>query len=292
MRFNREASMNDLETAYARCEEITDNEAKNFAYGIRLLPIEKRRAMSALYAFARRVDDIGDGAISTSDKLRGLSSVRDQIAMLANGDPPASDAVLVALGDVVAHYPLPLGALEELITGCEMDCRGEVYETFDELVGYCRCVAGSIGRLSLAIFGTDEPDRGGYLADTLGVGLQITNILRDIVEDRQVMGRVYLPREDLDRFGCASDASGPPEALVDLVRFEAGRAKQRYAEGLALLDLLDHRSRACVAAMAGIYRRLLARIERHPLSVLDHRVSLPTWEKAWVVARSFAGMGA
>jgi phytoene synthase len=284
--------MSDLSLAYERCEEITHSEAKNFAYGIRLLPLPKRQAMSALYAFARRVDDIGDGAISTEEKLRGLSEVRDQIAVLKSGNPPASDSVLIALADVVSHYPLPLGALEELVTGCEMDCRGEVYETFDELVTYCRCVAGSIGRLSLSIFGTIEPERGAYLADMLGIGLQLTNILRDIVEDRQVMGRVYLPRADLERFGCKSDASGPPEALVDLMRFEAGRAKQRYEEGLTLLDMLDYRSRACVAAMAGIYRRLLSRIERDPLSVLDHRVSLPAWEKAWVAARSLAGVGA
>jgi len=277
--------------AYARCEEITRSEAKNFAYGIRLLPAPKRQAMSALYAFARRVDDIGDGPGSTVEKIAALSGVRAQVASLGTVAHEGDD-VLVALADASRRYPIPVDALLEVVTGCEMDCRQQRYETFDDLVVYCRCVAGSIGRLSLAVFGSTDDAVAAGLADTLGIGLQVTNILRDIVEDRDVMGRVYLPAQDLDRFGCADDASGPLDALVDLVRFEAGRAKQRYAEGLHLLDLLDHRSRACVAAMAGIYRRLLGRIERDPLAVLDHRVSLPAWEKAWVAARSLAGAGA
>jgi phytoene synthase len=278
-----------LADAYQRCEAITGAEAKNFAYGIRLLPPPKRQAMSALYAFARRVDDVGDGSGSITEKLAALGEIRAQIETL--DAPPGDDPVLVALSDAATRYPLPIGALDELITGCEMDCRFERYVTFDDLVVYCRCVAGSIGRLSLAVFGSTDPERAPGLADTLGIGLQVTNILRDIVEDRDVMGRVYLPEEDLARFGCVPDASGPLPALVDLVRFEAGRAQTRYGEGLALLDLLDHRSRACVAAMSGIYSRLLRRIERDPLAVLDRRVSVPAWEKAWVAARSLAGAG-
>ncbi|HUZ20769.1 MAG TPA: presqualene diphosphate synthase HpnD [Acidimicrobiales bacterium] len=283
--------MIDADAAYERCEEITGSEARNFAYGIRLLPPPKRQAMSALYAFARRVDDIGDGAAPADEKLASLAGVRRDLAALAAGEHPEDDPVLVALADALARYPMPLEALGELVTGCEMDCRQQRYERFADLAVYCRCVAGSVGRLSLAVFGSDRPELAPSLADTLGIALQITNILRDVVEDRQVMGRVYLPLEDLRRFGCEEDASGPQDRLAELVRFEAGRAKERYAEGLGLLDLLDHRSRACVAAMAGIYRRLLARIEREPLVVLDRRVSLPAWEKAWVAARSLAGAG-
>ncbi len=280
----------DLAAAYARCEEITRSQARNFAYGIRLLHSDKRQAMSALYAFARRVDDIGDGAGDPQCKLASLQAVRADIDRLAAGTAAPEDAVLVALADTMARYPLPAEALHELVTGCEMDCRGERYTTFEELAVYCRCVAGSIGRLSLAIFGSADPD-APRLADVLGIALQLTNILRDVVEDRDVMGRMYLPVEDLARFGCEPDASGPLDQLVDLVRFEAGRARERYEEGLQLLDLLDRRSRSCVAAMAGIYRRLLGRIERDPLAVLDHRISLPAWEKAWVAARSLAGAG-
>lgn len=281
----------DLGAAYLRCEEITKEEARNFSYGIRLLPEPKRRAMSALYAFARRVDDIGDGPGAPAEKLAALGDVRAALAALETGDH-SHDPVLVALADAVRRYSLPVSALGEIVTGCEMDCRKQRYGTFDDLVTYCRCVAGSVGRLSLAIFGTDRPEEAAALADTLGIALQLTNILRDIVEDREVMGRVYLPAEDLRRFGCELDASGPPDALVDLLRFEASRARGHYAEGLCLLDHLDHRSRACVSAMAGIYRRLLDRIDRDPLAVLQRRVSLPAWEKAWVAARSLAGASA
>ncbi|MHB1989039.1 MAG: presqualene diphosphate synthase HpnD [Acidimicrobiales bacterium] len=281
----------DLVTAYDRCEEITRHEAKNFAYGIRLLPTDRRRAMAALYALARRVDDIGDGDAPVPDKLCQLQTVRSSVAALRQGDSRDDDAVLTALADAASRYPIPLEAFGELVDGCEMDCRQSSYETFDELVVYCRCVAGSIGRLSLGVFGAEDLAEAEPLADTLGVALQLTNILRDVVEDRTTMGRVYLPQEDLARFGCRPDGTGQPGAMSELIRLEAARARARYDEGLHLLDLLDHRSRACVAAMAGIYRRLLVRIEADPTAVLTRRVSLPTWEKAWVAARSLAGAG-
>jgi 15-cis-phytoene synthase len=278
-----------IEDAYTRCEAITRAEARNFSYGIRLLPDDKRRAMSALYAFARRVDDIGDGAAPIAQKLDELQAVREDVALVEKGDVPADDPVLVALSDTAHRYPIDPDALLEIVEGCEMDCRQQHYASFEELTVYCRCVAGSVGRLSLQIFGSDAPE-APVLADTLGIALQVTNILRDIVEDREVMGRVYLPADDLARFACAADASGPVDNLVDCIRFEASRASERYREGLALLDLLDRRSRACVAAMAGIYRRLLVRIERDPSAVLSGRISLPAWEKAYVAARSLAGV--
>lgn len=284
--------MSDLVDAYQHCEEITRAEARNFSYGIRLLPHDKRDAMSALYAFARRVDDIGDGIGAAEDKLIALAKTRQEIEKIASGNPPAGDPVLIALADAIERYSMPTAALGELVTGCEMDCRQKRYETFDDLAVYCRCVAGSIGRLSVSIFGSSDDKVAPGFADTLGIALQMTNILRDIVEDRERMGRIYLPGEDLARFGCAPDATGPLDALVDLVHFEADRARAHYREGLRLLALLDRRSRACVSAMAGIYARLLERIEKNPIAVLDHRVSLPTWEKAWVAAVSLAGLSA
>lgn len=283
-----------VEAAYDRCEEITKHEAKNFAYGIRLLPPDRRRAMAALYALARRVDDIGDGDAAVEEKLVALAGVRADLGEVRAGRPPADDPVLVALADASGRYPIPLEAFGELVNGCEMDCRQSTYETFEELVVYCRFVAGSIGRLSLGVFGTAEgtdPERAAYLADQLGVALQVTNILRDVLEDRTTMGRVYIPRADLELCGCSPDATGPREEMATLVRLEAARAREFYEEGLGLLEVLDHRSRACVAAMAGIYRRLLSRIEADPSAVLVRRVSLPTWEKAWVAARSLAGAG-
>lgn len=275
-----------VEAAYDRCERITAKEAKNFAFGIRLLPPPKRRAMSALYALARRIDDIGDGDATVDEKLARLDGVRRSVTDLRDGRVDGEDPVLVALADAAGRYAIPLAAFDEIVEGCEMDCRGTVYETFEELTVYCRCVAGSVGRLSLGVFGTDRPEVAEPLADTLGIALQVTNILRDVLEDRREMGRVYLPAEDLKRFGCEPDASGPPDAMGDLVSYEAERASTLYEEGLQLLPMLDHRSRACVGAMAGIYRRLLARIVEDPAAVLSRRVSLPNWEKAWVAARA------
>ncbi len=277
----------NLQAAYDECEAITRREAKNFAYGIRLLRRPERRALSAVYALARRIDDIGDGEGSAEEKLSGLRSVRKDIE--ARGE--SEDPVLVALRDAAVRYGLPMAAFGELIDGCEMDVHGTHYETIDELVGYCRRVAGTVGRLSLAVFGSSEREGAVALADDLGVALQLTNILRDVVEDRS-NGRVYLPAEDARSVGCPPDLSGPPEAIASLVAFECERARTWFAQGLQLLPLLDRRSRACVGAMAGIYRRLLDRIEADPISVTAGRVSLPGSEKALVALRALAGRSA
>ncbi len=275
--------------AYQACEAITASEARNFAYGIRLLPPAKRQAMSALYAVARRIDDIGDGEASREDKRVALARVGSQVdAVVADGAAAGDDPVLVALADTIGRFGVPVDALHELIDGCRHDVDGVTYERFDDLVSYCRLVAGTVGRLSLAVYGCPDPARAGPLADALGVALQITNILRDIVEDRDTMGRVYLPAEDIRRFGAHPDLRGPADAVIALVAFEAGRAERWYEDGLALLPMLDHRSRACTAAMAGIYHDLLDRIRRDPAAVLRTRVSVPAWRKASVAVRALA----
>ena len=282
-----------VEAAYRHCEEITRREARNFSYGIRLLPAEKRRAMSAVYATARRIDDIGDGALPAAEKLARLDQTRNALHRLPAG---GGDPVLDALGDAARRFPIPLTAFDEVIDGCAADVQGRRYRSIDDLLWYCRCVAGSIGRLSLGVFGTAEPARASALADALGVALQLTNILRDLVEDR-VARRVYVPAEDLDRFGCALHLDGgqltdPPDRLIALVRWEAERAERWYRDGLRLLPMLDWRSGACTAAMAGIYHRLLARIASDPLAVTRTRLSLPSREKAWVAAQALVGHAA
>jgi 15-cis-phytoene synthase len=278
----------DLNRAYAACAEVTRREAKNFAYGIALLPPPKRRSMAVVYALARRVDDIVDESGPTEARARALDELEARVtATMAEGVAAApDDAVLVALADVVRRYPLPSDAVADLFEGCRRDLVLTRMATLDDLVAYCRQVAGSIGRLSLAIFGTDRPAVTAPLADDLGVALQLTNLLRDVVEDRDQLGRVYLPADDLARFGCAPDASGPADRLAALVTFEAERARGWYERGLGLLPHLDRRSRACVAAMAGIYHRLLDDIERDPSAVLRGRVSLTTGQKVGVAARS------
>ena len=275
-----------IDEAYAHCWEVTSSEAKNFAYGIRLLPPPKRKAMAALYALARRIDDIGDGDDDPVVKVQRLDAVRADLRTLrTDARAVAGDPVFAALAHASTRYPIPLDAFDDLIDGCEQDSLGTTYKSVDEVVQYCRQVAGSVGRLSLGVFGAADMAAATPLADDLGVALQLTNILRDVAEDR-AMGRVYLPATDLAEFGCAPDASGPPEAMGLLVRFECARARAWYRRGLALLPHLDRRSRACTAAMAGIYRRLLDRIERDPTAVLDRRVSLPTREKVVVAARA------
>jgi 15-cis-phytoene synthase len=309
----------DATEAYLECERITWSQARNFAYGIRLLPPPKRRALAAVYAFARRIDDIGDGDLPATEKAQALEGARAQTQALveavdnrespeAAGLDPA-DAVLVALADAGTRFPIPLAAFGELIDGCLADVNQASYETFDDLLWYCRCVAGSIGRLSLGVYRGDrgvappgeksakDPARQSRMADDLGVALQLTNILRDVRED-YLNGRVYLPADDLAKFGCelplGQPEPYPTEAqqarFASLVEFEAARAREWYASGMRLLGTIDRRSAACTGAMAGIYRRLLERIARQPSAVLRGRMSLPAGEKALVAAQALTGI--
>jgi phytoene synthase len=285
----------ELTDAYAECERITWTQARNFAYGIRLLPPAKRRGLAVIYAFARRIDDIGDGTLPPERKIADLAAARSSVLDLNpdGSDSNGGDPVLFALADVARNFPVPMAAFGELIDGCVADVKGTSYQTFEDLLYYCRCVAGSVGRLSLGIFGTRASLGGGStehaseLADSLGLALQLTNILRDILEDYG-NGRVYLPAEDLAKFDL--DLADPdPQQFAKLVEFEVDRARDLYATGLRLLAMLDRRSAACTGAMAGIYRGLLDRIAADPAAVLRGRMSLSGKQKAVVAARALAG---
>jgi phytoene synthase len=286
----------NVQTAYAACQAITRGEARNFSYGIALLPAAQRRAMTAVYAAARRIDDIGDGDLPDAEKERALESLRHSLLAVRDADRPAADQVdpvLLALADAAERFPLPLTAFGEIVDGCLADVSVHSYRTFDELVEYCRCVAGAVGRLSVGIYRPRRLSEAWEPADALGVALQITNILRDVREDR-LAGRIYLPAEDLERFGCRLDIddsgalTDPPDAFAALIRFQAERAQIWYDRGAALLPLLDRRSAACTAAMAGIYHRLLGIIAADPDAVRTRRVSLPAAQKAAVAARALA----
>ena len=294
-----------IDAAYARCEQITREQAANFYFGIRLLSGERRRAMCAVYAFARLIDDIGDGSLAGERKLAALEAQERALDALGRGEADPADPVMTALADAMTRFPLPLDALAALVEGVRMDVEGTAYETFEDLVPYCRRVAGAVGRVCLAIFGPrasrrSELERAYELADDLGVALQITNILRDVREDA-ANGRVYLPAADLRRYGLPAQPSEllaalPPAAgggdLDGLVSFEAARAREWFARGMQLVPMLDRRSAACVLAMAGIYRRLLERIDAAPREAMSARMSLPAREKAWVAARGLIGAGA
>jgi len=303
-----------LGQAYRHCEQTTRREAGNFYYGIRLLAPAQRQAMCAVYAFARRVDDIGDGSLAPAAKLGGLERQARALARLPGAVD--EDPVLIALADAYQRFQIPPDALPALIDGVRMDVEGVRYETFEELVLYCRRVAGAIGRACLAIFGLRRRGEGerveaAQLADDLGVALQLTNILRDLREDAE-HGRVYLPAQDIRRYGLLADgqeAQAPAllaglaatahrgyeseledlASLCALMRFEADRASGWFERSIALTEQLDRRSAACVLAMANIYRRLLVRIEDEPLRALQERMALRGHEKAWVATRSMFG---
>jgi phytoene synthase len=281
-----------LTEAFAATESITRSQARNFYYGIRLLPRDKRTALCAVYALARRIDDIGDGDdLRAEEKLRRLADLSDRLDGI---ESESADPVLVAVAEVSRHFPIPLGAFGELIEGVRLDVQGARYDTFAELTQYCRYVAGSIGRLCLGVFGSGSDPAAADHADALGIALQQTNILRDIREDL-LAGRVYLPAEDLDRFdvrlrldedGRLADDGG---RLSELIRFSAERAGDWYTAGLRLLPLLDWRSRSCCAAMAGIYRQLLARIAADPTLVFGGRLSLSGADKGRIAMRALIG---
>jgi phytoene synthase len=260
--------------------------------------------MCAAYAFARRVDDIADGTLSEEEKLNALEEAERSLAALT--DPTTAmavsgDPVLVALIDARERFAFEPRTLVELVEGVRMDVRGASYEDFDQLVLYCRHVAGTIGRVCLSIFTDGAPlsETQTSLADDLGVAFQLTNILRDVREDAET-GRVYLPAEDLRRFAVITAGDEPrapamlasiaraSAGLVELVGFEAERAEQWFRRGIGVVELLDRRSGACVGAMAGIYRRVLERVAADPQRALRERVSLPAPEKAWVAARAMA----
>jgi phytoene synthase len=286
-----------IQQAYDACKTITREQARNFHYGIRLLPADRRAALSAVYALARRIDDVGDGDLPTAEKLARLAEIRTSIHDLGGG-ADSGDPVLVALADAARRFPLPLLAFDELIDGVvmdvEMDEHGRRYETFEDLVVYCRCVASSIGRLCLAIFAGRPDPRAPVHADSLGIALQQTNVLRDIREDL-MHGRVYLPQRDLERFGVELRL-GADGALVDddgalraLIRFSCARARHWYDDGLRLVPLLDRRSAACCLAMSGIYTRLTERIAAEPSAVFDRRLSLSGRQKAMVATAALLG---
>jgi phytoene synthase len=284
----------DTSAAYRHCAMITRSAARNFYYGISLLPKEKRAAMCAVYALARRIDDVGDEPAPEDEKRAGLEALRRVLCELDT----TTDPVLIAVADAARRFPIPLGAFTELVDGVamdlEMDLTGRRYADFDELVTYCRRVAGSVGRLCLGVFGSRPTPEAPEYADALGIALQQVNILRDIREDL-VGGRVYLPQADLDRFGVdlalhedgrLVDCDGQLRALVtDL----AGRARVWFDRGLRLVPMLDRRSAACCVTMSGIYRELLDQIAADPGLVFDRRLSLSAGRKAAVAAKALLG---
>jgi phytoene synthase len=261
-----------VQEAYAEVGRITRREAKNFAYGIMVLPRAKRQAIAAIYAFARRVDDVADGDLPLPEKRAELEELRAAL----REDP--ADPVFVALRDARERFGIPREPLEALIDGGLQDTEQATYADFAELRGYCEKVAGAVGLACVPVYGSDDTEH----AMTLGIALQLINIIRDVDEDRQ-LGRVYLPQDELAGFEVEELAPSPQ--FRELMAFEAERARAYLAEGLRLLDSLDRRSALCVGTFAGLYRETLDRIEAGGFDVFGEKTRLSTPRKLAVVAR-------
>jgi phytoene synthase len=274
-----------VEDAYAEASRITRREARNFAWGIAVLPRPKRLAVAALYAFARRVDDIADDPdLGVGERRAGLEECRAAVEALPDASP--DDAVLVALADAVTRYPVPREALLDLVAGGLMDVEKSRYASWDELREYCRCVAGAVGLACTAVYGPRDPDAAPVLAESLGLALQQINIMRDVAEDWD-LGRVYLPHDELERFGVAEgDIAGGrvgPEWRA-LMEHQARRAEAYMGEGLRLLPLLDRRCALGVRAFAGVYRGLLVQMRERDYDVFSQRPHLSAVGKVRAVA--------
>jgi phytoene synthase len=263
--------------AYAEVERLTRRRARNFAYGIMVLPRPKRRAIAALYAFAREVDDVADGDLPREEKRTRLEALRHAL-----DGPPNGSATLVALADARGRYGIPRRALEDLVDGGIQDLDRTRYATFDDLRGYCRLVAGAVGRACLPVYGGRDEER----AETLGIALQLINILRDVAEDWR-LGRVYLPQDELASFDVSEEDIGEgrcTSAWRALMAYQAERARVFLADGLGLVRELDRRSALCVSTFAGLYAATLERIEAAGYDVFGGPPHLSPLTKLRIVA--------
>jgi len=275
----------DLREAQRFCERLARREAKNFYWGFISLPHEQRVAIFALYGFARHIDDEADDP-QREHRAERLDVHRARVSRAMRGE--YDDPVTQVLADAVRRYQIPEAELQLLIDGVATDLTRSRYDTWDELRVYCNAVASVVGRMCVRVFGFDDPvalER----ADDLGLALQLTNILRDVREDA-AMGRIYLPAEDLARFGVSVDdviAGTPGSGWEELVAFEVARAEKLFASGYRVLAHIPRRPAACVQTMAGIYHRILEKIERDPRLPLRERASLTRAEKLGVLVRSW-----
>jgi len=276
------------------CRELARREAGNFYWGFIALPHAQRISIYALYGFARQLDDATDGPepAGLAERLQRLEVHRARLRRAAAGDP-GDDPVLQVLLHAVHRHGIPLTELEDLVSGVAMDLSCHRYASWDELGRYCHLVAGVVGQMCVRIFGSADPAALAR-ADDLGTALQLINILRDVREDAS-MGRVYLPADDLARFGISEAgllAGEPGPTWPALVEHEAVRARRLYTSGIGVCAYIPVQARVCVRTMAGIYSGILDRIEADPELPLRRRVRLSSGEKAGVMVRSWAAVTA
>jgi len=275
-----------LGESYAFCRAVARRRAKNFYYSFVLLPREQRNAMCAIYAFMRYCDDLSDEPGASQEPLeRWRCALVDALGGKFDGYP-----AWPAFCDTIQRYRIPHEYFFQMIEGVMSDLEPRRIAMFDELYHYCYQVASVVGLCTIHVFGFDSPD-ALPLAEKCGVAFQLTNILRDVCEDAG-RGRVYLPAEDLERFGVEADklcAGAASAEFKKLMAFEADRARGFYRESQPLIGLVHQRSRPALRALIGIYWRLLERIEEGGFDV-SRRVKLSVVEKAWVVVRAWVGV--
>ena len=281
------ASTSELELAYADCQQLTRREAKNFYYAFVTLPQEKRKAIYAAYAFCRHCDDSVDEAASPEDKLSALADLRSSLAQAYQGKAPTP--TFLALADAADRYSIPEEYFREIIQGVESDLVKTRYQDFEELRQYCYRVASVVGLVCLQIFQYRDEVAREHAVD-LGLAMQLTNIMRDVREDWS-MGRVYLPQDEMARFGYTEEhleAGIRNDAFVQLLTLQGERARQYYRSGSRLLPYLSRRSRACPAVLGAIYSKVLDRIEATGYNVLgEERIALSTGEKLRITAKAW-----
>lgn len=288
-----------LVMAYSVCKDITRRAAKNFYYAFLVLPRPKRAALCAVYAFMRRCDDISDDPkLSPAERREQLESWLHSLHRAQQGNP-TDDPILLALTDTQRRYAIPAGLLDELAHGTAMDLEeaeasietgsGVIhYRTFEDLRLYCYRVASVVGLVCIRVFGYRDP-AAEPLAERCGLAFQLTNILRDVKEDAG-LGRVYLPEEDLARFGLTlSDVLNvsDPARLRPLLAFEADRAREFYAAGDQLISYVSEDSQPALWVLINIYRALLEKIALEQYDVFTARVRLSRWEKLRILRKGF-----
>jgi phytoene synthase len=270
----------DVARSQEYCSRIARSRAKNFYYSFLLLSKQQRRAMCSIYAFMRYCDDLSDEPGANRAAMDQWRSGMEEALEGRFGPHP----VWPAFHYTVRRFGIPRQYFRDMIDGVAGDLEPRRIETFEELYRYCYQVASVVGLTTIHIFGFDTPS-ALPLAEKCGVAFQLTNILRDIREDA-ARGRVYLPAEDLRRFGVTEDdlrSGNRSDAVVKLLRFEAARARRYYDDSRPLLDLIHPRSRPSLEALIAIYSRLLERIEDRHYDVFTTRVRLSALEKSWIL---------
>lgn len=278
------ATPKQIADAYESVAASTRAASSNFYYAFITLPREKRNAVYAGYAFCRLADNIVDDGEYGDRTAEVLDSLQPKLAAAYAGEPPAHDESMpdmwLALGDTLHKYPIDQQHLLDVVDGCRMDLNGATYETFDDLVEYCKRVASATGLALIEVFGYEDDQAVEYAID-LGIALQLTNILRDISEDLKI-GRVYLPSEELAEYGVTVDDLRNKQITPDFIRFmkfQIKRARKYLESGVRLFPLLDKQSRQCPETMTRVYEILLDQIEKNNYDVLNYRASLSKFHK-------------